>query len=348
LRVGEPSHTARGAAACRAVHQTLEGGAIFHDPFALRILDNETRAGLDGVAADVSLRPLRLFIAARSRFSESSLAACVARGVRQVVVLGAGLDTFSLRNPYAELGVRVFEVDYPATQEWKRELLKQAGLAIPASLTFAPVDFERQSLAEALAAAGFAAARPAFFQWLGVVPYLTREAISLTLDFVAAVSESEVVFDYAEPLENYSDERRAHVMAVAERAAARGEPWLSLFDPAELAGMLSDKRFGAIEDLGMAEIADRFYGDLKQGIAIGPGAHLVRAKQAREDASGSAGSRSGAAGSEPWSKPGWSEAKSGAVSPISRSGLRGTCHRALHADPLAPSGRRKRASRTCA
>jgi methyltransferase (TIGR00027 family) len=303
LRVGEPSHTARGAAACRAIHQTLEGGAIFRDPFAMRILDDKTRAALGEMAADPALRPMRLFIAARSRFSEGSLAACVARGVRQVVVLGAGLDTFSLRNPYAGLGVRVFEVDYPATQEWKRERLEQAGLAIPASLTFAPVDFERQSLADGLAAAGFAAGRPTFFQWLGVVPYLTRVAISLTLDFIAAVPESEVVFDYAEPLENYSEERRATVIAVAESAAARGEPWLSLFDPAELAGMLHDKGFGTVEDLGMAEIADRFYGDLKQGVAIGPGAHLVRAKQAREDASGSAGSRSGAARSESWPKP---------------------------------------------
>ena len=129
MRVGEPSHTARGAAAYRAIHQTLEGGAIFSDPFAGKILDDDTRARLDEIAADASLRPWRLFIAARSRFSEGALASCVARGVRQIVVLGAGLDTFSLRNPHAGEGVRVFEVDYPATQDWKRERLKQAGLA---------------------------------------------------------------------------------------------------------------------------------------------------------------------------------------------------------------------------
>src|SRR5450432_3003501 len=178
MQTGQPSQTARGAAAYRALHQTLEGGVIFNDPFALRILDDETRAGLDERAADLSLRPLRLFIAARSRFSEDTLAAGVIRGVRQVVVLGAGLDTFALRNPHASQGVRVFEVDYPATQGWKRDRLKQAGLALPASLTFASVDFERQSLAEGLAAAGFRADAPAFFQWLGVVPYLTRDAFA--------------------------------------------------------------------------------------------------------------------------------------------------------------------------
>ena len=281
MQAGEPSHTARGAAAYRAIHQTLEGGIIFSDPFASQILDDETRARLDEIAADLSLRPMRLLIAARSRFSEDTLAACVARGVRQIVVLGAGLDTFSLRNPHAGQGVSVFEVDYPATQGWKRERLKQAGLAVPSSLAFAPVDFERQSLADGLAAAGFQADRSAFFQWLGVVPYLTRQAISTTLDFIAGVPDSEVVFDYTEPFENQPADRRAHVMAMAARTASLGEPWLSLFDPAELSEMLCNKGFGVVEDLGLAEIADRFYGDLKQDIRIGPGPHVVRAQKVR-------------------------------------------------------------------
>src|SRR5229473_8249181 len=279
MQAGEPSHTARGAAAYRAIHQTLEGGVIFSDPFASRILDDETRARLDETAADPSLRPMRLFIAARSRFSEDALAACVARGVRQVVVLGAGLDTFSLRNPYADLGVRVFEVDYPATQQWKRERLNEAGLAIPGSLTFAPVDFERQSLADGLKAAGFRSDRPAFFQWLGVVPYLTREAVSATLHFIVGVPESEVVFDYAEPFENHPAERREHVMAVAARAALLGEPWLSLFAPCELSEMLREIGFGEMEDLGLAELTDRFYGAIKQDVAIGAGPHVLRARR---------------------------------------------------------------------
>jgi methyltransferase (TIGR00027 family) len=160
----------------------------------------------------------------------------------------AGLDTFGLRNPHASLGVRVFEVDNPATQAWKRERLKHAGLANPASLIFVPVDFERQSLADDLATAGFHANRAAFFQWLGVVPYLTREAVSLTLDFIAGVPESEVVFDYGEPFENYRADRRADVIAI-------------------------------VEDLGLAELTERFYGALKQGIVIGPGGHVVRAQR---------------------------------------------------------------------
>lgn len=279
MQAGEPSHTARGAAAYRAIHQTLEGGVIFSDPFASKILDDETRARLDETAADPSLRPMRLFIAARSRFSEDTLAAGVARGVRQVVVLGAGLDTFSLRNPYADLGVRVFEVDYPATQQWKREQLSQAALALPTWLTFAPVDFERQGIAEGLEQSGFRVDQPAFFQWLGVVPYLTRQAISATLDFIADIPRSEVVFDYAEPFESYPPDRRAHIVAVAESPAARGEPWLSLFDPRDLSKMLREHGFGTIEDLGLAELSERYYGVLKAGIPIGPGAHVVRAQR---------------------------------------------------------------------
>jgi methyltransferase (TIGR00027 family) len=280
VQTGRPSQTARGAAAYRAIHQTLEGGAIFRDPFALKILDDETRARLDEIAADPMLRPMRLFIAARSRFSEDTLAACVARGVRQIVVLGAGLDTFSLRNPHVARGVRVFEVDYPATQQWKRSRLREAGLDRPDALIFAPVDFERHSLADGLKAAGFRADHPAFFQWLGVVPYLTREAVSATLGVIAGMPDSEVVFDYAEPFDNYPAARRENVMEIAARAASRGEPWLSLFDPLELRGMLREIGFGEIEDLGLAELTGRFYGALKQGITIGPGPHVLRARNA--------------------------------------------------------------------
>ena len=186
----------------------MEGGAIFKDPFASRILEEQTVASLNKTAADESLRPWRLFIAARSRFSEDTIADCVACGVRQGVVLGAGLDTFSLRNPFNNLGVYVFEVDYAATQEWKRERIKAAGLIVPQSLIFAPIDFEHESLSEGLRRVGFRMNQPAFFQWLGVVPYLTKEAVSSTLKFIAEVPRAVVVFDYAEPFQNYPAERR--------------------------------------------------------------------------------------------------------------------------------------------
>jgi len=277
MRVGQPSSTALRAAAHRAIHQSLEGGAIFKDPFAVEILDEDTRAALGEIASDPAQRPLRLFLAGRSRFSDEALAACVARGVRQVVVLGAGLDTFALRNPHADIGVRVFEVDYPATQQWKREQIARAGLAIPASLTFAPVDFERQSLGKELVAAGFNQEAPAFFQWLGVVPYLSREAILATLDFIARIPDSTVVFDYTEPFENHPPERRAHMMEAARRSAERGEPWLSFFVPAELMSILLGKGFADIEDLGFADMLGHFFAAEPRPSASG--GHVVRAER---------------------------------------------------------------------
>jgi methyltransferase (TIGR00027 family) len=277
MQTGQPSQTALRAAAHRAVHQTLEAGVIFTDPFALRILDDATRAQLADMAADLSQRPMRHFIAGRSRFSEDAMAASIALGVRQVVILGAGLDTFSLRNPHADKDVQIFEVDYPATQAWKRERIAQAGLEVPGSLTFAAIDFERQSLSEGLVAAGFRLDRPAYFQWLGVTPYLTREAIVATLDFIAGIAGSEVVFEYAEPFENLSPAVRANVMAIAARTASLGEPWLSLFDPPEMSALLQARRFARFWDVTRAELAARYYGDLGQGVVAGAGPHLVRA-----------------------------------------------------------------------
>jgi len=197
--------------------------------------------------------------------------------VRQVVILGAGLDTFSLRNCFSRLGVIVFEVDHPATQSWKRARMKAAGIPQPRSLIFTPIDFERESLSHELAKAGFRWDEPAFFQWLGVVPYLTRETIMSTLTLIGQIPSGAVVFDYAEPLENYPPERRANVEAVAASTAERGEPWLSFFEPRDLKGLLLEAGFSGVEDLGLAEISERLYGNLAEGITIGPGPHIVRA-----------------------------------------------------------------------
>jgi methyltransferase (TIGR00027 family) len=278
METGQPSRTAFGAAAHRAAHQLLEDGRIFSDPLATRLL-GASPADLTGAGAQQpAVRGLRLFIAARSRFAEDSLAAAVARGVRQYVVLGAGLDTFAHRNRFAEQGLRVFEVDHPATQAWKRRRLTDAGLTLPGSLTFAPLDFERQALSEGLAAAGFDAAAPAFFSWLGVVLYLTREAVLETLGYVARLPDGgEVVFDYGEPLSAYAEgEGRARQLARSEQAASVGEPWITRFMPAELATALRGLGFDELEDLGPAAIARRFYGVERPD---GPGGHLMRASR---------------------------------------------------------------------
>ena len=182
-----PSRTALGAAAYRAAHQAIENGSIFTDPLARLILGAAADAIISEVAVDPAKRPMRMFIAARSRFAEDRLSAAVSRGVRQAVILGAGIDTLSLRNPNASSGLRMFEVDHPATQAWKRERLGEVGLAVPTSMTFVPIDLDKQGLMMGLLAAGFRPDNPAFFHWLGVVPYLRLETIAETLRFIASV-----------------------------------------------------------------------------------------------------------------------------------------------------------------
>ena len=288
----EPSRTAQRAAAHRAAHQVLEGGALFADPLAGAILGRTLQDLAREAAADPGARAMRLFIAARSRFCEDAIAAAVARGVRQVVVLGAGLDTFALRNPYA--GVRVFEVDHPATQAFKRRRLAAAGLDAPPTLTFAPVDFEREGLADGLQRAGMRVDQPAFFSWLGVVPYLSPEAFGATLRVIAGVPGAEVVFDYAVPLEHLEPGRRARAETLGARVAAAGEPWVTRLDPEEVAARLRALGFIEIEDLGPAALrrhlrpaapageASPPEGDAPEGDAPGSpaeGPHVTRARR---------------------------------------------------------------------
>jgi len=270
------SRTAFGVAVHRAAHQILDGGAIFRDPFASAILGPGAAQAI-AERSSQQRKPLRLFVAVRSRFAEDSLEAAWKRGVRQAVLLGAGLDTFALRNPHTDLAV--FEVDHPATQAWKRHCLAEAHLEPPQSLSFAPVDFERQTLVDGLCSAGFDVINPAFFIWLGVVPYLTLPAIHATLDFVSSVPNAEIVFDYSEPLENYPPERQARARALAARVAAAGEPWISHFDPAVLADLLRAKGFSEIEDMGPALIAERYLNAAPGATVESVGAHVMRARK---------------------------------------------------------------------
>ena len=207
MQTGRPSRTAWGVAAHRAAHQILEQGRIFSDPLAVRILGQDAETVAREAEEHPSRRAMRIFVALRSRFAEDALAAAVERGMSQVVVLGAGLDTFAYRSTLRDR-LRIFEVDHPATQAWKRELIEAAGIAIPGSLTFAPIDFEHQTLDEGLAAAGFERSRQTFFTWLGVVPYLTEEAVWSTLSFIASLPNgAHVVFDYSDPPESLPGNR---------------------------------------------------------------------------------------------------------------------------------------------
>ncbi|MBZ5525937.1 MAG: SAM-dependent methyltransferase [Acidobacteriia bacterium] len=276
MHMSEPSRTALAAAAYRAAHQVLEQGRIFADPLALRILGEDAETVARKAEEQPSGRGLRIFIAARTRFTEDSLAASVERGVRQLVVLGAGLDTFAYRSPL-RARLRIFEVDHPATQEWKRQRLGEAAIPIPDSLTFAPIDFEHQTLAGGLAAAGFDRAQQTFFSWLGVVPYLTEEAVMSTLAFIASLPNgAHVVFDYSDPPALLSGETLVRHEKRAAYVAELGEAWLSHFEADDLRTRLAAFGFSEIEDWGPPQIAARYYPDRMSTIPE-KGGHILRA-----------------------------------------------------------------------
>jgi methyltransferase (TIGR00027 family) len=260
MEEARPSRTALRVALRRAAHQLYDAPPlVLDDPIAVPILGNAYAKELHRTPTRPD-RPfsvsLRAFLVARSRYAEDNLARAVSKGITQYVLLGAGLDTFAHRNPHPH--VRVFEVDHPATQQWKRELLETGDLPAPENLTYVPVDFERQSLPDQLRSAGFNQLNPTFFAWLGVVPYLTLEAFRSTIHFIAAQPPGGgVVFDYSQPRSALPFlERLAHD-SLASRVKLAGEPFQLFFTPSQIAPELTD--FRTVEDLGCAEINARYF-----------------------------------------------------------------------------------------
>ena len=252
LEMGEASGTAMMAAAARGAHLIRHGPrAVLADWLGWPLVGGGAEAlmwrfrDVFGALSD----PMTTWLSARSRFGEDWLAES---GAEQYVILGAGLDSFAWRDPGR---VRVFEVDHPGTQAWKRSRLRALDLAAPRDLVWVPVDFETQSIADGLAAAGVGL-RPTFVSWLGVTPYLSLEAIGAVLRGLPSCS---LAVSYGTP-ENMCDgagrKPRELLLAFAREG---GEPIVSLLSPDELADMLAGHGFAVVEDVG-CEDAERRYG----------------------------------------------------------------------------------------
>ncbi len=266
MQTGRASRTALRVAQRRAVHQVLDQPCVLTDPIAIPLLGPEFSYDAVREMHPFS-RVFRAFMAARSRYAEDRLAACVALGVLQYVILGAGLDTYAYRNPFPQL--RVFEVDFPATQEWKRSLLAAAAIAPPANLTFVPLDFEHMTLAASLAGRGFDSTMPAFFGWLGVVPYLTLAAFRATLETIAALPAGTAVsFDYAVSPHALSVLHRMTFRALARRVAKAGEPFQLLFTPEQLDAEFAGAGLNRSEQLGGAELNDLYFAHRSDGLKL--------------------------------------------------------------------------------
>ncbi len=268
METGRASKTALGVAIRRAAHQLIDKPPVLDDPIATRLVGDGFPRLMERAMHPVG-RDFRGFMAARSRYAEDRLANAVASGVTQYVVLGAGLDTFAYRNPFPAL--RVFEVDFPATQVWKRSMLQDAAIALPSNLDFVALDFEHQTLAEGLAEGGLEMDKAAFFSWLGVVPYLTLEAFRATLSVVARMpAGSAMSFDYAVAPETLSPIGRIAFDRLSERVAAAGEPFRLFFTPEDLEAEIRVAGFKRIEQVDSAQLNDLYFNNRADGLKLSP------------------------------------------------------------------------------
>jgi methyltransferase (TIGR00027 family) len=256
---GQPSLTALTAAAARAAHLIVDNEpVIFADTLAQAMLGERAEELLAYHRVHGThpvLTGARAQVTCRSRYAEDRLADAIERGIGQYVLLGAGLDSFAYRSPLAGR-VRVFEVDHPATQEYKRRVREVAGLAGAAGgMRFVAADFGRDSLGEALRRAGFDARQPALVSWLGVTMYLDESAIEATVAVLGGFAPgTEVVVDYMLPAGLRDAAGRMYADLVGQAAAEWGEPWRSVFAPRAMAALLARHGFGPTRDVGQRDM----------------------------------------------------------------------------------------------
>jgi O-methyltransferase involved in polyketide biosynthesis len=263
-----PSQTALTAAAARAAHLIVDREpVIFADELAAILLGEQAEEFISYHrlhGTHLVLSSARAQAVCRSRFTEDHLAARVRDGVSQYVILGAGLDSFAyrsqpaaggpaaggpaLRRPAGQRLIRVFEVDHPASQQWKRGHLAAAGIPVPDHVSFVAMDFERDPLAGRLRQAGFDPDRPALVSWLGVTMYLTQAAISQTLAEIGTFAPgTQLITDYMLPAALRDETGNTYADLVAPTAAEHGEPWLTFLAPGDMSALLETHGFGGVE-----------------------------------------------------------------------------------------------------
>lgn len=280
---GMPSRTALRVATLRAAHRLLDEPIVFDDPVALPILGKDLSHAVQEDPFqfnDPMQRGLRAASILRARLAEDALREAVGSGVLQYVVLGAGLDTFAYRNPYRAQGLRIFEVDHPSTQSWKKKLLDEAGIPVPAELTFAAADFETTTLQDSLMAAGFRMDQPACFSWLGVTHYLSKQAVLDTLQFVASLpAGTSITFDFRVLPELMNRIDRVLTEFLAHYFASMGESWQSAFDPAALQAALLGMGFETATEITSATLNSRYLSRRKDGLHVGGSLRMMQAKR---------------------------------------------------------------------
>ncbi len=264
----QPEDTAVRVALWRALHvQADPPPHVFQDEIGLRLV-----APPEGwqKRPDMSAftRPFRASIVARARFIEDLVAEQAGRGARQYVILGAGLDTFAQRRPELAARLRVFEVDQPGPQAWKRRRLVELGLGIPSGLRFVPVDFEAgETWWDRLLAAGFQPREPAVVASTGVSMYLTREANAATLRQLAQLAAgSTLALTFLLPVELAAAEVRPGVERAIEGARANGTPFVSFFTPPEIVALAREAGFRDARHVSAEDLARRYFAGRSDGL----------------------------------------------------------------------------------
>lgn len=267
-RTAEPDNTAVRTALWRALHVQADAPPhIFEDEVGLKLVapDDDWRNRPD---MSSFTRPFRAAILARARFIEDLVDEQVSCGVGQYVLLGAGLDSFAQRRLEFASRVRVFELDQPKSQEWKRQRLLATGFGIADHLEFVPVDFEAgDNWLARLVSSGFDAKRPAVIASTGVSMYLTKDAILATLRQIAAfASGSTFVMSFLCPIEMLDPEIRIGVERAAEGARASGTPWISFFNPEDIMALARAAGFEKVRHVSAAALAERYFAGRTDGL----------------------------------------------------------------------------------
>lgn len=270
----------------RAAHTRLDSPALIEDPWGDRLgFANEreaieARAGAPDLDTLLRAHPSYGTVILRTRYTEDRLAEAVRRGVGQYVIVGAGMDSFALRRPPFAHELEIFEVDHPSTQELKAERLAAFGIALPDGLHLVAADLSETRLDDALAGSAFRRELPAFFSWLGVTSYLTREANLATLTAIASCAPggSEVVFSYLDESLLAGEDTEEPMQRARAQVASFGEPWVSGFDPAQLQDQLRATGLEVVENLGPEQLGARYCVARTDGLSPSPGSHLARAR----------------------------------------------------------------------
>jgi methyltransferase (TIGR00027 family) len=286
-----PSKTALSAAVARGRHRLEDQPPwVFDDPFALVLVGpiwQEIKKRSTARYRQAVGRELMGGIVVRSRYAEDRLAPC---GHAQYVILGAGLDSFAWRRPDLLGSVRVFEVDHPASQAWKRQRAAALGLPASPAVVYVPIDFEVQTLHEGLAGAGFVWSQPAFFSWLGVTMYLTADAIEATLRTVTRCAPgSEIVFTYGRADVHLDEVGREFRGIVSSRVAEVGEPLRTRFSRAEVEAFVARCGLEVAEHPDREDLVARYFSNRTDGLKPYTAEGVIAARVPGCAAAGSAG-----------------------------------------------------------